>query len=405
MISRSRREPEHSAESTAQSERVPLHVASLVSYIPPHQADIYRAYSSRFQRYTIMVSTKMERHRIWEADWDGLEVIPQRTYSIASRWRHAMGFTDKLDIHLPLDTLGLLRKHKPDVVLSGELGFRSLCSAIYCLFNRDTPLVLWACVSEHTEQGRGWLRYWLRRWLIRQADGMIVNGSSGKRYVTQFGIDPKHVYEVPYSTPQGLFDQAPLERSAEAAHRLLYVGQLSERKGISLLLPALQRWAEANPERSVELTVVGGGPLADTLKQEESPENLQITYLGWQTHEQIADHCANSGILVFPTLADEWGLVVNEAMSAGMPVLGSLYSASVEEFCIEGETGWCFRPDQEEEMYNAIDRAMNTPVEQLNKMRQECRTRIGEISPSKCADRLAAAIMNIGQRSNLEALR
>ena len=52
------------------------------------------------------------------------------------------------------------------------------------------------------------------------------------------------------------------------------------------------------------------------------------------------------GVLVFPTLADEWGLVVNEALAAGVPVLGSLYSQAVEELVRDGENGWTFRPDR-----------------------------------------------------------
>jgi glycosyltransferase involved in cell wall biosynthesis len=99
-----------------------------------------------------------------------------------------------------------------------------------------------------------------------------------------------------------------------------------------------------------------------------------------------------AGIFVFPTLADEWGLVTNEAMAAGLPVLGSLYSQSVEELVVEGETGWTFLPDRDEEMYSALQRVLTTPVEELEQMRATARKRIRDLTPDFVADQILQAI-------------
>ena len=96
-------------------------------------------------------------------------------------------------------------------------------------------------------------------------------------------------------------------------------------------------------------------------------------------------------MLVFPTLADEWGLVVNEAMAAGVPVLGSRNSQAVEEMVEDGETGWVFSPERREEIPSALDRALSTPSDQLGAMRDGCRAR-ARFTPEAAAGGMLAAV-------------
>jgi glycosyltransferase involved in cell wall biosynthesis len=104
---------------------------------------------------------------------------------------------------------------------------------------------------------------------------------------------------------------------------------------------------------------------------------------------------AQAGIFVLPTLADEWGLVVNEAMAAGLPVLGSAYSQAVEELVEDCLTGWTFRPGQAGEMYKALDRALRTPHEKLEEMRRSARRQVENLTPQFVADLVLQAIQYV----------
>ena len=101
---------------------------------------------------------------------------------------------------------------------------------------------------------------------------------------------------------------------------------------------------------------------------------------------------ARASILALPTLSDEWGLVVNEAMAAGMPVLGSVYSQAVEDLCVEGQNGWRFRPDAPGEIDAAIERALATPPDELEAMRNRARETVEHLTPEYVADRFVDAI-------------
>ncbi len=371
---------------------MPKRVVLLTNFIPPYRLPLYQALAQRVPEFEVLISTPMEANRSWQSNWEGLNVTVQKNLTLQRTWRHPHGFSEQLYVHIPYDTIWLLSQKQPDVIISGEMGFRTLQAAIYHKLNAQSKLILWATVSEYSEQGRGKLREILRRWLVPQADAVLVNGQSGARYVRQFGIKDEQIFTAPYTTDITPFLSVPLARDAERAYRLLYVGQLVERKGVEPFLSALTRWCVAHADRKIEFWLVGDGPLRTTLEGLSIPDNLSLRFLGNMPYSELAQVYQQAGIFVFPTLADEWGLVTNEAMAAGLPVLGSLYSQSVEDLVQEGETGWTFRPDRDAEMDAAIERVLTTPLDVLEKMRVTARKRIRDLTPDFVADQILAAI-------------
>jgi glycosyltransferase involved in cell wall biosynthesis len=111
---------------------------------------------------------------------------------------------------------------------------------------------------------------------------------------------------------------------------VLYVGQLIERKGVKLLIGAA---AELQTEGvGFTLLVVGDGPeKADLQRQAEALGLAHIKFIpSVPTHELLAIY-RSADVFVFPTLEDVWGLVVNEALWAGLPVLASIYAGCARE--------------------------------------------------------------------------
>jgi len=374
------------------SVKYPYKVALLTNFIPPYRLPLFRALQGRLWQFRVFLSTPMEPNRPWPADWRGLDVVVQRSLTLRRTWRHPRGFSEPLYVHVPYDTLPLLKRYQPDVVISAELGLRSAQAVLYRKLHPRSRVIAWATLSEQTEQGRGKLRTCLRRWLLPQLDAVLVNGESGARYIRRFGVHEGRVFRVPQTTAIPAFCSVPLERDPSLADRLLYVGRLIELKGLAPFLKVLCRWAERHPERNLEFWAVGDGPLRGTLEQLAYPPNLSTRFWGHVAYQDLPQVYAQGSILVFPTLADEWGLVVNEAMAAGLLVLGSLYSQAVEELVREGENGWLFRPDSSEEAYAALDRALNTSPALLQEMRANARRTAQTISLDVVADRILRAI-------------
>jgi glycosyltransferase involved in cell wall biosynthesis len=335
----------------------------------------------------------MEKNRDWPVVWGQLDVVVHRSITISSRFRNPHGYVDQTHTHIPYDTLPLLWSYRPDVIVSGELGARTLMARIYKIFRPSTKLIIWATLSERTEESRGAVRKILRRWLLKTPDAVYVNGASGSRYIRSMGYGGP-ITVAPYAADNRVFLH-PGTRERNNTLRLLYTGQLVERKGPYPFLKCLARWCSHHPERFVLLSVVGGGDQLDLLKSVQPPPNLQVQFKGSVAFEQLPSQYHEADLYVYPTLADEWGIVVNEAMIAGLPVLGSRYSQAVEELVQDGVNGWIFTPTDEQDTYDAIGRALESDVARLEAMSRRAVETVAGITQQAVARRMGETIFEV----------
>lgn len=371
---------------------LPAKVVLLKNFLPPAEIPFFVELSRRVRKLVILLSTPVESNRQWKPEWGSLDVRVQRTTTLAGRWKHRAGFTDRTHFHIPWNTTRLLGQLQPDVLVSSELGTRSALSALYRSWRPQTALVVWAALSEHTELGRGLPRRLLRSWLRKRVDHFAVNGPSGERYLESLGVERSKMSRLHYTILPDVFDAQPVDRPVEQAHRLLFVGQLVERKGIVPFLSGLARWCRQHPQRRVDFEIAGSGPEEERIRAVPLPENLHVHYLGFASYQDLPEYYGRCGILVYPTLADEWGLVVHEGMLTGLPVLGSLFSQAVETLVREGQTGWVYRPDAAGDIDAAIDRALSASTAELNAMRAASRAAVEHITPAWAADCLVQAL-------------
>ena len=203
---------------------------------------------------------------------------------------------------------------------------------------------------------------------------------------------PERIIHAPYTTDTFTFLAPPHRTAGKAGHRLLFVGLLVERKGLVPFLETLRLWGERHPADRVEFRLAGDGPQREALERMEMPSNIKLRFLGSVPYDQLPALYSESDVSVLPTFADEWGVVVNEAMSAGLPVLGSLHSQAVEELVTDDETGWTFYPDNSESVYAALDRALGTSSDRRISMGAAARNRALQLTPAEIAGRIAEAV-------------
>jgi len=370
----------------------PGHVVFMTNRAFPPMVSVCSALARRVARLTVLASTPEGLHGSRDADWDSLDVRVQRTWSLHRRVTHPMRFREDTTVHIPWDTITVLRELRPDVIVSSEMGCRSFLSALYARRKPGTPLVIAAALSEHTERGRGWLRRRFRSWLVGQADCLTYNGKSAARYLRSLGSDEQRMFHVPYVARAEASAGVQATREGSLAHRLLYVGQLIERKGLLPFAQSLARWGALNPSRSAEWELVGDGPLESALKSVRLPNNITLRLVGRCDYTELPAYYSRAGIFVFPTFCDEWGVVVHEAMAAGLPILGSVYSQAVLDLCAEGETGWLYHTEMPNELDRALAAAMDASVEQLDRMRSACRRRVEPITVDYAVENLLTAV-------------
>lgn len=384
-------------------EMVEANVVVLNNYFRAHHSAVYREVNRRISNLKILLSTPMEPNRNWEVEWEGLDVTVQKNWTFTTTWRHSKGFSENNFIHFPVDTIKQLRQIRPDVVFSYELGVRTLLSSRYCR-KQGVPLVMVGNMSDHIESERGFLRRRLRKFLKNRVDFCTYNGPSCKRYLLELGISPDRLLYFPYAYDQRKIYSGQIEHSEDGVMRLMFCGTLDSRKGLPVFLKQLSRWAIANPQRKLELHVCGAGE-SKNLKNYDCLPNLKFHWKGHCNNEQLAETYALADLCVFPSLADEWGLVTVESLASGTPLLGSIYAQSVESLVRDGFNGWTFRPDFSDEFYSVLDRALQTDVTTLARMAVSCRESVSHISPSHSAEHFANVLSVVLQKSRDKTLQ
>ena len=199
---------------------------------------------------------------------------------------------------------------------------------------------------------------------------------------------------MPYVIDNGLFlNTGIIEKDKnDFSLDLVYVGQLIERKGLIQFINVLKYLASENIKRLIRFHIGGTGPLLNEIKQISLPENLKIITYGNIEYEDLPSTYSKGDIFVFPTLADEWGVVVNEAMATGIPVLGSIRSQAVEELIENKKTGWTFLPEDLDDMRKALELALSTTYEERRLMGSRAKSVIEKYDCGFASERLKDAV-------------
>jgi glycosyltransferase involved in cell wall biosynthesis len=373
-------------------------IALLTNELQPYRVSLFEAIEERVDQLRVFVSTTHEPDRPWTPYSGKLDTTVQRTVTITRRRSHPQGYRQTMFIHVSLDTIPLLFGYQPDVIISNEMGPRSIQAAIYRRLAPSSRLLLWCTLSEISEAGWSRLRTFLRRWLVAGADGFLVGGQSGRRYLLRIGVPDNKIFITPQTVDIDLFLPLPLTRPSASERRLLYCGRFIDKKGLPAFQAEAAAWASRHPDQTISIRWVGDGDLAPALKAFVGPPNFVQEFAGAVNYGALAQHYAECGVLVLPTLDDEWGLVVNEALASGLPVLGSVYSQAVQELVEEGRTGWVYDPLEPGAASAALDRVFSTSPEALSLMRVLARDRIKDITPSSIATVFEHAIDTIQTR-------
>jgi glycosyltransferase involved in cell wall biosynthesis len=372
-----------------------IRTALLTNFVAPYRLKLLEALRDRVGELKIFVSTLTEADRPWAPNMGSLYVVQQKTKTFKRTRMLPDGYHQRLFIHFPYDTLPQLWRYSPAIVISGELGLRSLQAAIYRRLMRRSRLIVWATLSEVTEKGWGLGRRILRRIILSTADAVMCNGKSGSRYIASLGFPPDRIYILNQPIDVAMFASLPEARAPEDSRRLVFSGRLIPQKAVVELQSVLADWARANPARQLELIWIGDGELRATLEQVTLPANFSQFFHGNQPYEALPELYRHCGALVLPSLMDEWGLVVNEAMASGMVVLGSVYSQAAIEMVEDGKNGWLIDPLHPETIVAAMDKLFTTPIEKLQEMRLAARERALRLTPESGAEVICTVIANV----------
>jgi glycosyltransferase involved in cell wall biosynthesis len=273
--------------------------------------------------------------------------------------------------HLGVELFRNLKSHKPDLIISGELGINTITSLIYAKLNQ-IPLVAWWAGSSQTEKDISWFKKIVRGALVRQIDQFIVYSQAARQYLIQFGVRQKDIYVAGNVTFDASDYRARVDRERleavkwrqtagidEGSLILLSVGALVPRKNHMMLLDAIGKMPDL-VRQSIWVLVVGDGPLRNHLEDKARLVGVNAFFVGHIKPEKLCLYYAIADIFVHLTLKDHWSQVVNEAMASGLPVIVSKYDHAIQ--LIEHETdGFVVDPSDFENILELLEDLVKHP--------------------------------------------
>jgi glycosyltransferase involved in cell wall biosynthesis len=188
------------------------------------------------------------------------------------------------------------------------------------------------------------LRKGFGKWVARRAAGLFAVSHFAADFYTQLGFDPEQIYPFGYFREGTDLASEFSEPKNPLRTEIVYVGQLTHRKGVDILLAALRPlFAE---HQALQLTVIGSGEEADALKKQVAHSGLadRVIFAGARSSDEIPRCIARADVLVLPSRWDGWGMVVNEALAVGVPVIVSDRCGAMD-LIQPGINGFIFRSE------------------------------------------------------------
>jgi len=290
--------------------------------------------------------TKGSPTRPWTVDCSGFE------HEFLSEWSIPVGGKDRARYRVNTSIFRRLAETNPDAcVVAGYNHFTTQAAIVNSIATR-TP---WCLMSEsHINKKRGRLRVFLKRALLgpilRTMGAAMVTGTLARRYMESMGVAPDRIFIVA-NTPDVTALRKAAERNRPQRQQLqgrlgvggkrviLFVGRLLEEKGLRTLFEAYET---ARSRRSdLALVIVGDGPRRRDYEALAEHRGLwDVRFAGFRPQDELPEIYAAADLFVLPSLVEPWGVVVNEAMASGLPVVLSDQVGASADLVEQGGNGF-----------------------------------------------------------------
>jgi glycosyltransferase involved in cell wall biosynthesis len=167
-----------------------------------------------------------------------------------------------------------------------------------------------------------------------------------------FGMPISHIFLMPMMVDNDKFKNENYTCKPFNTFNFLFVGRLIEHKNIKMLIKAFE--TISSKYSFAQLLIAGEGPLSEELKRENN-HNKNIKFLGAKFDNDLIEVYKNGHVLVLPSSYEPWGLVVNEALSAGLPVIVSDKVGAAFDLVELPDTGFVFNSEKPQELVDAME--------------------------------------------------
>lgn len=320
------------------------------------------------------------------------------SYQVLPSWRARLGN------HTVLLNRGLaaaLRAASPEVIVCGGYSYLASWQTLWWARKKNRPLLLWSESNARDMRSHNTVVEFVKRRFVKSCYGFVVPGRSSLDYLRQLGVRSQPIFTAPNAVDNELFSRlAASARQNGGGVRsryglpdrfFLYVGRLVPNKGVFELLAAYEALEDCLREQIGLVFVGDGAARSELLERANKVRPGRIQSLGFVHRDQLPGFYALAEALVFPTHSDPWGLVVNEAMACGLPVISTDVAGCAADLVEDGCNGFVIPARQVSPLAHAMHKLATQP-ELRAQMSSRSWHRIQAYSPASWAEGMAEAV-------------
>jgi len=350
-------------------------ITLLINQVAPSRVGVYKRLAAALDLIILHGVMESDRSTWKEEAVEGARVRRVSGWQLSLKKRDHGKVVDYWFLHFEPGYLTELIRERPDAVITFEMGFRTLVGLAYGTCFRK-PVWVWWGGTPHTERHLGRFRRLLRGIVAHWAKHWISYGQTSTEYLLTLGIPRERILQVQNCVDESWYGtQAESEMDVQPRPTLMHVGRMVEGKGIAEFLRAAAQLQREGLAFSVVL--VGEGRDSARLRRLVAELGLDnVRFYPAQSPKAMPTFYRNADVLVFPTMIDVWGLVANEAILCGVPVLCSRYAGCAPELfdpeCI-------FDPADEKQFVVALRRAVTGQLPRADRSRLWSSAEVGEV--------------------------
>lgn len=321
---------------------------------------------------------------------------------IASFQIHTLARGVRLDDHTPSmakELISALNSYRPRyVAIAGYDRPEMRASLSWAKRNQATAVLM--SETKWDDGPRPWWKRKIISRLVGKADAGLVSGSAAGEYLNSMGMPRQRIFRQ-YGAVDNAFyeDQSAYVRMKyhwpppERQRYFIACCRFIERRKNLLGLLEAYRQYRGQVESPWELAICGDGQDRKLIERKIHDEQIAgVTLTGFKQATELAELYAGACCFVHSAFREAWGLVVNEAMAAGLPVLVSRRTGCAYDLVHEGRNGYCFDPHNPAELARQMSEMSAASDQRLLEMSQESQRIISRFGVDAFAEGLLSAI-------------
>lgn len=279
-----------------------------------------------------------------------------------------------------------LEELNPDVVfISGWDAMASLYSLQWCVENNKPTVII--SESQKHDFKRNSFKEMYKKFILKYIDSAFVGGIKQKEYLRDLGVNENNIFEGCDIVDNDHFKKISSKKpNFHLPDNYFFTScRFVEKKNLFFLLDAFKIFNSKND--LFHLIIAGDGPLRSKLEQHAKSLNIEekVIFIGYIEYDDIPFFYQNAKCFILPSLVEQWGLVINESLAAGTPVLVSERAGSAPNLVVNKDSGFTFNPLEKEDLVNKMLEISNLVLGDID-YKKICQSAISKWSNEKYAD-------------------